>query len=74
MNTDKLSNDNDTNNGILGDVNTRTSCIKCKHCKVMDVNLYSDRSFLCFKGKYGLTTNQKVLSMYLDCQLFEDEF
>ena len=51
----------------------RTSCLPCRHCKVLQGKLNTPMSFLCFKGKFDLTTNQNELSKYLDCSLFEDE-
>ena len=51
----------------------RTSCLPCFHCKVMQGKLNTPMSFLCFKGKFALTTNQKELSKHLNCSLFEYE-
>ena len=51
----------------------RTSCMPCFHCKVMQGKLNTPMSFLCFKGKFTLTTNQSGLSKHLDCSLFEYE-
>ena len=51
----------------------RTSCMPCLHCKVLQGKLNTPMSFLCFKGKFALTTNQKELSKHLNCSLFEYE-
>lgn len=51
----------------------RTSCMPCFHCKVLQGKLKTPMSFLCFKDKFALTTNQSELSKHLDCSLFEYE-
>jgi len=52
----------------------RTSCMPCRHCKVLQGKLNTPMSFLCFKDKFILTTNQDELFKHICCSLFEHEY
>ena len=56
-----------------GDVSTRSSCMSCFHCKVMQGKLSQPMSFLCFKGEFGLTNDQTELKKHQDCTMFLNE-
>ena len=57
----------------IADVSTRKSCMPCRHCKVLQGKLNTPMSFLCFKGRFELTTNQKELENHSKCTMFDYE-
>ena len=57
----------------IGGVSTRSSCMSCLHCKVMQGKLSQPMSFICFKGNFGLTNDQSELKKHQDCTMFLNE-
>ena len=69
----RTSNNHETGNLQQGDVSTRSSCMSCFNCKVMQGKLSQPMSFICSKGKFGLTNDPTELKKHQDCTMFLNE-
>lgn len=73
MNTDKTNLETENPELSKDAVSTRSSCMSCSHCKLMQGKLSQPMSFICFKGEFGLTNDQTELKKHQDCTMFLNE-